>query len=93
MKWLITFVVATLILWAILVHSIGMPFMKMVAGLTIDGTPMFIHTREEAVTVARWMLGITGLMAAVFGAEVAAIVTDWDRFIQRMLTHGRRWRY
>ena len=93
MKRLFAFVIATPILWAILIGLIGMPFVKLTASLQLNGTPLFIHTDEEALTVVRWMLAITGLMAAGFGAEIAAIVADWDRFIQRLFTPRRRLRY
>jgi hypothetical protein len=93
MKKLIAFLLATPIVWAILIRLIGMPFMKMVVSINLNGTPLFIHTDEQAMTVFRWMLGITGLMAAGFGAEIAAIVADWDRLIQRLFMSGSRRRY
>lgn len=93
MKRLIAFLIATPIAWAALIGLVGMPHMKMIASMNLNGTPLLIHSEEEAVTVARWMLAITGLMAVGFGLEIAAIVADWDRFIQRLFTSGRRRRY
>jgi len=74
MKKLIAFLIAWPIVWAILIGLIGIAFMKMVASLSIDGTPMFIQTEEQALTVIRWMLGVTGLMAAGFGVEIARLL-------------------
>ena len=93
MKRLIAFLVATPIVWGILIGLIGMPFMKMIVSLNLNGTPLFIHSNEEALTVFRWMLGVTGLMAIRPGAEIAAIIADWDRSIQRLFMPGRRRRY
>jgi hypothetical protein len=90
MKKLIAFLIATPIVWAILIGLIGIPFVKMLASLTLDGTPLFIHTEQEAATVVRWTLGITGLVAVRFGIEISAIIADWDRLIQRLFMPGRR---
>ncbi|MCG3149632.1 MAG: hypothetical protein PCFJNLEI_03097 [Verrucomicrobiae bacterium] len=93
MKRIITFLIATPVVWLVLIWLIGRPFMNMVVSLNFNGAPIFIHSDEEAMTVAKWVLGFTGLLAAVFGAEVAAIAAEWERFIQRLLEPRRRRRY
>jgi hypothetical protein len=93
MKRLFAFLIATPIVWIFLIMAGGIPFLRMLTSLNLSGSPLFIQTEEQAATVARWMLGITGLMAVVFGAEIAAIVADWDRLIQRLFTPERRRRY
>ena len=92
MKKFITFIIATPIVWATLFLTIGMQSMKLLGSLNFNGTPMFIQTDEQAMTIAKWVMGCTGLMAAALGAEIAAIVADWDRIIQRMFAPERRYR-
>jgi hypothetical protein len=93
MKKLFAFLTATPIVWIFLIWTIGMPFIRMLASLNLGGTPLFIQTDEQAATVARWMLAITGMTAVGFGIQTADIVADCDRFIQRLFTPGRRRRY
>jgi hypothetical protein len=93
MKRFIAWLIATPFVWAFLIGMIGMPFMKLIMSLNLGRTPLFIQTEEQAATVFRWMLLITGMMAAGFGIEISAIVANWDRFVQRLLSHGGWRRY
>ena len=93
MKRFIAFLIATPIAWGILFGLLGIPFVKMLASLSLNGTPLFIHTEQEAATVIQWTLGITGLMAIGFGFEISAVIADWDRIIHRPFAPERRRRY
>jgi hypothetical protein len=63
------------------------------ANINLNGTQLFIHSENEAITATKWMLGLTGLMAAGFGAQIADIFCDWERFIEKLFMPGRRRRY
>jgi hypothetical protein len=92
-KWFVTFVVASTILWIVIAASFGAPCLQQIANLKLGDTPLFIHNEEEAGTAVKWMLIFSGLFAAGLGAEIANIVCDWERFIERLLVPRKRRHY